>query len=344
MSRLYFSALVALVSLVPSAFAEVPRWGQCGGLEYRGDTDCVAGTSCVFINEHYSHCKPNPPPPVLTPPPTGVNLPGPKPTAPAGPNYWFSFGDSYTQTGFNPYGEYPNDANPIGNPPYPGWTSTGGENWVGYVTTKYNSSQIYTYNFAYGGATIDANLVKPYMPTVLSLTDQVNQYLETVASKPPSTPWKSYNSLFSIWIGINDIGNSFWLEGDRDAFSDVLLDAEFALVEKLSFPLPLPFTPNPISNSNSGARNFLFVNVPPIYRSPLMLAQPESSRDLEARVIAGFNSKLAARAKALKVSHPGVRTWIWDSHAGFTKILDAPQDYGFTDIVGWGHDPTQFWG
>lgn len=76
-----------------------------------------------------------------------------------------------------------------------------GENFVGYDTVTFNKSTILTYNYAYGGATIDANLVIPYLPTVLSLTDQVNQFLAGAAKKPTSTPWTSANSLFTIWIG-----------------------------------------------------------------------------------------------------------------------------------------------
>jgi hypothetical protein len=77
---------------------------------------------------------------------------------------------------------------------------------------------VLTYNYAYGGATIDATLVKPYKPTVLSLTDQVNEFLNGAGTKPAATPWKSSDTLFSVWIGINDIGNSFYLSGDRDAY------------------------------------------------------------------------------------------------------------------------------
>lgn len=81
----------------------------------------------------------------------------------------------------------------------------------------YNKSLILTYNYAYGGATINASLVEPYEPDVLSLVDQVNEFLGTVASKPVSTPWTSANALFSFWIGINDIGNSFYATGNRSA-------------------------------------------------------------------------------------------------------------------------------
>ena len=58
------------------------------------------------------------------------------------------------------------------------------------------------------GATIDADLVTPYLPTVLSLKDQVNQFLASLSSHPKTAPWTSANSLFSFFIGINDIGRS----------------------------------------------------------------------------------------------------------------------------------------
>lgn len=85
------------------------------------------------------------------------------------------------------------------------------------MTVQFNKSMVLTYNYAYGGATIDSSLVKPYQSTVLSMTDQVNQFVSTVANKPTSAPWTSEDSLFSFWIGINDIGNSYGSGGNRDA-------------------------------------------------------------------------------------------------------------------------------
>ncbi|KAG7439653.1 uncharacterized protein BT62DRAFT_1055220 [Guyanagaster necrorhizus] len=231
--------------------------------------------------------------------------------------YWFSFGDSYTQTGFVTNGTEPAVGNPLGNPPYPGYTATGGQNWVDYVTTVDNTSLVLTYNLAYGGATISAELVTPYEPTVLSLTDQVNEFLDSYAFMREPL-WESADTLFSVWIGINDIGNSYYLGGDRDAYADFFCDV--------------------------GARNFLFVNVPPIDRSPLMLAQSTSAQALEKSVIEGFNSKLTVRVASLKANHSDVTTWIWDSNAAFTAILDDPTCYGFEDATTYGDAPDIFWG
>ncbi|KXN86027.1 putative mannan endo-1,4-beta-mannosidase F [Leucoagaricus sp. SymC.cos] len=324
------STLLGLATLTPLAAAQVGAWGQCGGNGWTGQTTCVSGYTCVVQNEWYSQCAPGAASSTTTS--KTASAPTSTPTVVAKANYWFSFGDSYTQTGFSPSSTLPSPGNILGNPPYPGWTSSGGENWLDYVASQYNKSLLLTYNYAYGGATIDANLVPPYTSTVLSLTDQVNQFLSGAGSKPASTPWTSSNSLFSVWIGINDIGNSWYQPGDRDAFSDTLLNAYFALVQKLYH-----------HRSNVGARNFLFLNVPPVDRSPLMLASDPTSQATEAKVITTFNSKLAAKISSFKANNTGVTTYLYDSHTQFETILDAPTQYGFKDATSYGDDPTLFW-
>ncbi|KAJ7167229.1 hypothetical protein C8R43DRAFT_877408 [Mycena crocata] len=321
---LSLSPLPILAFFLTGAVAQSPLWGQCGGSGWTGSSSCVVGATCTFQNTFYSQCVPSAAGPTST-----TTAPSAPPTSTKAVTYWFPFGDSYTTTGFDPTGTLPSVGNPLGNPPFPGFTGGGGENFVGFDTVTNNKSTILTYNYAYGGATIDANLVIPYLPTVLSLTDQVNQFLAGAGKKP--APWTSSNALFTVWIGINDIGNSYFQSGDRAAFSDVLLNAYFALVQKL------------VRFLAAGARNLLFINVPPIDRSPLMLAQSADARALEKTVLAGFNTKLAARIAAFKANNSGVTTWLWDANAAFTTILNAPTQFGFVDAVSFGNT-GDFWG
>ncbi|ESK90174.1 carbohydrate esterase family 16 protein [Moniliophthora roreri MCA 2997] len=313
------SILFTIIWLAGFASAQSPAWGQCGGIGWTGATTCVSGSACVKQNDYYSQCIPGATiPPAST---TATSVPVPSGTPPSGANYWFSFGDSYTQTGFEITGTAPSIGNEFGNPPFPGWTSTGNlENWIDFNTANFNKSLILTYNFAYGGATIDANLVKPYDPSVRSLIDQVNIFLNSVGKPSVNVPWTSKNALFSIWIGINDIGNSYYQSGDRGAFSDTLLNAD-----------------------DAGARNFLFLNVPPVERSPLMLSQSKDAQTLESTVISGFNSRLATKIASFKSNHSGVTTYLYDSYAGFAKILDNPTSYGFKDATSYGNSPDLFW-
>ena len=119
-------------------------------------------------------------------------------------------GDSYTTVGFNVTGDQPDAANPIGNPSYFGYTSSNGPNWVDFLTTAYNQSFLETYDFAYGGATVDSSLVAQYLPSVLDFVQQVNdEFIPIYTAANNSVGWTSTNRLFASFFGINDVGNSY---------------------------------------------------------------------------------------------------------------------------------------
>ncbi|KAJ7061257.1 hypothetical protein C8F01DRAFT_160319 [Mycena amicta] len=310
------SSLIPLLFLV-AVNAQVGPFGQCGGLTYSGPTTCVSGFFCQWSNDFFSQCVPGTAPPPFS-----------------GPiNFWLPFGDSYTTTSFNSTSVLPNIHNPIGNPPFPGFTGGGGENYVGYLTETFNSSVVFTYNYASGGATINASLVTPFEPTVLSLIDQVNEFLSApasggVASKPATTPWTSTNTLFSVWIGVNDMAGSYSQAGDRGAFAEVLLGEYFALMQKLV---------------NVGARNFLFLNVPRVDLTPLIIQQGTAAQALLKSVIADFNTRLATHIASFKAANSGTTTFLWDSNAAFTTILANPTQFGFVDNTSFGA-ANDFWG
>ncbi|KAL0261895.1 hypothetical protein SLS55_003328 [Diplodia seriata] len=222
-----------------------------------------------------------------------------------GLQYWFSFGDSYTQTGFDVNSTQPSAENPFGNPEYPG------PNWVGYLTYKYNSSLLQTYNLASGGATVDSALVAPYADTVLSLKQQVeDEYLPKYGADGTSKVWESDNTLFSIWIGVNDVGNSYW--STNTTFMDSIFTEYSGLVDQLY---------------TSGARNFLFLNVPPLERTPLTTGQGSDSVDLEKPVVTDFNTRISNLASSLQEKHADTTVFTFDAHTLFNQILDDPSSY-----------------
>jgi phospholipase/lecithinase/hemolysin len=225
----------------------------------------------------------------------------------------FIFGDSYTQTGFDPKAAQPSLSNPFGNPTYPGWTSSNGPNWVGFLTTTYNKSQILTYNLAYGGATVDSALVAPYAPTVISMKDQVQtQYLPIYGSHPKAAPWTGESSLFAFFIGINDVGNSWWL--NNATLYDAIFSTYSGLLDQIY---------------STGARNFLFLSVPPVNLSPLILNQADDgyAKEYEGRVIADWNARLANMTAQFKAKHTGVTTFIHDTNGLYTKVIQDPKSF-----------------
>lgn len=169
-------------------------------------------------------------------------------------------------------------------------------------------------NLAYGGATIDSNLVAPYLPTVLSINQQINtEYIPVYADQPSFFPWQSDNTLFAIFDGINDVGNSY---GAKNASLNGIIFAEYAgLVDELY---------------QTGARNFLFLNVPPVNRSPLTTAQGASAESLEAADIADWNSRLYKLAQNLTDAYHDVTAFYFDTNRVFTEVLDDPCSFAQT--------------
>jgi hypothetical protein len=118
-----------------------------------------------------------------------------------------------------------------------------------FLSADYNTSLTLNYNFASGGATVDATLVAGYepYPSVLSFINQTNEFKPLVGSKPSTAPWTADNSLFSAWFGVNDIGNSYYNSAAYPALANSILDVYFALAQQLY---------------DAGGRNFAFLNVP----------------------------------------------------------------------------------
>ncbi|KAK5163137.1 uncharacterized protein LTR77_010921 [Saxophila tyrrhenica] len=219
------------------------------------------------------------------------------------------FGDSYTTTGFNDTLAQPSKANPLGNPAYPGYTATNGPNWVDFLTTTYNATFLKTVNLAYGGATVDSALVRPYLPTVLSLKDQIYQeYIPNYSTHPKSFNWKKKNTLFASFFGINDIGNAY---SNANASTVLAQDiAEYASLMDVLY--------------QSGARNFLFLNVPPVNRSPLTVAQGHASQRLEAEYISAYNANITAMAANLSSTYADATTFVFNTHRIFRQVLNDP--------------------
>jgi phospholipase/lecithinase/hemolysin len=179
------------------------------------------------------------------------------------------------------------------------------------LTTTYNESYIQTYNLAYGGATVDSNLVKPYIDTVLSLRNQVeDEFVPVYGSHPSFAPWKSNDSLFAFWIGINDVGNSWWL--NYPALYDQIFLVYDSLLEKLYA---------------TGARNFLYLTVPPVEKSPLTVGNGEYAVENEGLVIKDWNKRVHALAAAFKAKHEDAVTFVHDTYAVYDKVIADPKAF-----------------
>ncbi|KAL2004213.1 hypothetical protein VTN02DRAFT_5356 [Thermoascus thermophilus] len=227
--------------------------------------------------------------------------------------YLFTFGNSYTTTGFNSSSTQPSAANPMGNPSLGQGTLAGGPNWVGYLTAVFNASLVFDYNLAVSGATINNSLVGG---AARDLVYQVGSDFDAhYASKPVAAPWSSDDAVFAFWIGINDVGNSYRTK-DPDVMVPELMDSYFGLVDELY---------------GSGARRFLFLNVPPTTRSPMIVAQ--NATGAHSTYVGMYNRELSARIARFRATYPQVTAVEYDAWGFMTKVLDDPAQYGFTNAT-----------
>ncbi|KAJ7073767.1 GDSL lipase/esterase [Mycena amicta] len=229
--------------------------------------------------------------------------------------FFFVFGDSYTTTSFNISAGV--------NSTDPGFVSSNGPNWVQWMRDTYNVAGTKVFNLASGGATIDAKLVTPFEPTVLSIVDQVAQFKGILASKPPGAVWNSSNALFAIWVGINDCGDSFaWTNTTQVAFNEVLMNRLASQIDELY---------------TLGARSFLFLTVPPVQRAPLWVEQKQDApNSLLARDIANYNLQLRATAESFVASrkYPGFEATVFDTQPVFNTLLDDASVFKFANTTG----------
>ncbi|KAE9409646.1 hypothetical protein BT96DRAFT_872295 [Gymnopus androsaceus JB14] len=228
------------------------------------------------------------------------------------------FGDSYSSVGYRgrPGLTVPRAEKPLGVD-FPGsslemWNEDGTPNWVGHLITKYMPGPRYKpdqgeqdegyaddplliYDYAIGGNTING------------VASQVKeQFLgpNCVGTKPQWAPWESNNTLFVTWVGINDC--AFNKEHENN------ISKLFDLQEQLY---------------QAGARNFLFIDVPPIHRSPAI-----SPRRAEMASVSyhNWNDGLRSGLNTFAQSHQDTSLFLFSSYATFDHMLDNYKDYGFT--------------
>ena len=108
-------------------------------------------------------------------------------------------------------------------------------------------------------------------------------FIDNLTPPPASAPWYFNSTLFAIWGGNTDVFLASD-EADWPAKSNQLLETYKAQVTRLMAV---------------GGRAFLFLNIPPIDRTPGMLKQSEAKRAAVASAIITFNTALSDYATAL---------------------------------------------
>lgn len=159
----------------------------------------------------------------------------------------------------------------------------------------------------------------PFEPDRRSLKDQVQRdFITGYAYKiaPQAPEWNGGNALFTIWIGINDVVGSYARGPDGPEGTKELNKRIFATYTRL---IEMMY--------DHGARNFVFLNVPAVDRSPIMVMRGPRDVAWSAADLTEFNGMIVAMAGEFKQKHPEVNAWVYDSRADFGKVLDDPRAF-----------------
>ncbi|KAF7587255.1 hypothetical protein BBP40_007494 [Aspergillus hancockii] len=202
-------------------------------------------------------------------------------------------------------------------------TAEGGPNWVEYITgcgleeglTSPFSCTRQLWDFAFAGADISVEHTPLHHNFTVSLVNQVTQYrrygypvLKHVV-EPSST-------LVAIWIGINDINDSAKYDVHFPTFYNELMDTLFASVQVLY---------------SLGYRSYLFVNLPPLDRTPAN--QVRASPSPNSTQVTWFNDALAQHAGSFNERHSDTNVLVFDAHSVLSDMMDFPAQYGIQNTT-----------
>ncbi|KAI0196359.1 carbohydrate esterase family 16 protein [Astrocystis sublimbata] len=177
------------------------------------------------------------------------------------------FGDSYSDNGLLIYLLGHGGAPPLGEHA-PIYNATGGYTWTHYTSEKLGAT---TYNYAVGGAVCSNDVTYRYLDLINAPFPSVLDYeipafeadIEYARTHPNSTYLRnrtSRNTVYTLWIGTNDLGNSGFLLGKQNAGRTIAdyMDCVWATFDAVY--------------RNGGRRFALFTQAPleksPLYASP----------------------------------------------------------------------------
>ncbi|KAL8278647.1 hypothetical protein RQP46_008939 [Phenoliferia psychrophenolica] len=227
-----------------------------------------------------------------------------------GVDFIFSFGDSWSATGWDPA---------RGLSPVVGQlveTSSGGNTWIQYLAASTNAPNTW-YDFAAYGAVLDNDIVRWNETQPPSVVEQVASFKQYFTPGSSKVPWSSGDTLFTVFIGVNDVGATLLSEQDFPPLVPKIFEQYQAQVGKLYA---------------MGARRFLIMNVPPTENTPEVKSYGPAAVEAFATNITLFNAALSTFVGNIPSLYPGAVVTLFDTHALLTTIL--------SDVAAFGLEPS----
>jgi len=223
----------------------------------------------------------------------------------------------------------------MGNPTYPGSTSTGtGQaNWIDILASNSPLNTL-VYDFAVGGASVDNNITGVYTDTP-AFVNQSATWLTNLATKPKKSycQWTAANSVHVIWFGRNDV---FWQVNQNASMVDRLTAVQTSYVKILN------------NLWLAGARRFVVMGIPPMWLEPNWNGNAGPPWDAMAPQIqpsaVWWNQNLVKRLATWKKGKPAVKLTFVDTWPAYSRVLDNYAAWGLLSATCRNDDPTQYVG
>lgn len=189
--------------------------------------------------------------------------------------------------------------------------STSPPEWLYYMTTKYNSSFLRTYNIARGAATVDRAVVPPHPGFAFTWTfkEQAADAFGLAYSRPTlDIHWATQNTLFASWFGVVDTALLLEREEWTESINSKNLASYSQSLETLY---------------GFGGRRFLLLNCPPLARMP-----GAKHTDVSIPAVKKFNDGLRDVQKQFLAKHAGdieAEMYYFDVHQLLSDIIDDPK-------------------
>ncbi|KAG4102877.1 hypothetical protein H8356DRAFT_1420714 [Neocallimastix lanati (nom. inval.)] len=202
---------------------------------------------------------------------------------------------------------------------YTGNNHSGGKNWPLYLLEFNNNMKLL--NFASRGAVVDSNIAFHRKNTIDFLKQYKLFYEKTIFEKKSLNEWNSYNTLFAIYIGTNDIYHInhkckdeysiFCTKNNKQVIDNIndIIDIIFNIIYKLY---------------NTGARNIMIFTISP--KSYIL------NNYLKNDVIR-FNDNIIEKSKYFFKKHSDINFIIYNITDKLKEIISNCTMYKFKDCT-----------
>ncbi|KAK2615502.1 hypothetical protein N8I77_002252 [Diaporthe amygdali] len=208
-------------------------------------------------------------------------------------------------------------------------TAEGGPNWVEYLTgcgqepglTSPLSCDLQLWDFAFAGADVSTEFTPLHHNFTVPLVNQTQQFLtygQPVFENELQV--SASETLVAIWIGINDINDLSKTYSGAYDFPSTFNSIISTIFSQSVTPL-----------FEAGYNNFLFINLPPLDRTPgnAKTASPSPNETM----IGWWGDTLQQYSDDFSKQNAGTTTMVFDANTFLNGVLDSASEYGITNTT-----------